>query len=39
MMLGVHLHETPEAEIAASSPSSPAPSKIKHEQSIKLSER
>ena len=37
-MLGVHLHETPQAGIAASSPSSPAAPKIKHEQSIKLSE-
>ena len=37
-MLGVHLHETLQAGIAASSPSSPAAPKIKHEQSIKLSE-
>ena len=39
MMLGVHLHETREAGIAASSPWSPAAPKNKQEQSIKLPER
>lgn len=39
VMLGVNLQETPQAGIAASSPSSPAATKIKQEQSSKLSER